>query len=113
MPIASRHTTPAMNVWSSNEATHVVAEIPGVDPKDVDVSLEDRTLTIRGVRKPEVLAEGETAIHREHTHGKFARTIELATPVAADKATAVHQNGVLRITLPRAKESLPRKIKVS
>ena len=77
--VSSRHTTPAMNVWSSNEATHVVAEIPGVDPKDVDVSLEDRTLTIRGVRKPEVLAEGETAIHREHTHGKFARTIELAT----------------------------------
>ena len=104
---------PAVNVWRSDEGVVVTAEMPGIDPNDLDISTMGSTLTIRGTRQPEELNQGETYHRRERGHGRFVRTIQLPYDVDADKVEAGHQKGVLRLTLPRAEADKPKKIAIS
>jgi len=86
---------PPLNVWNSPEDVVVQAELPGFAPDDVEISVEQNTLTLRGTRKPEELKEGETYHRRERWTGNFVRTLELPFEVAADKVEAEFGNGVL------------------
>jgi HSP20 family protein len=103
---------PAVNVWSNGNEAVVTTEIPGIDPKTVDISVVGKTLTLRGSRQPEALKEGESYHRQERWTGQFSRTIDLPFATDAGKVEAKFSKGVLTITLPRAEADKPRKISV-
>lgn len=103
---------PAVNVWSSDDDVVVTAEVPGVDPADINLSVVRDTLTLEGERKPLELKDGETFDRRERGYGRFSRSIRLPFEVENEKVSAEARDGVLRVTLPRKEETKPRKIEV-
>jgi len=103
---------PAANVWMGEDDVMVTAELPGVNPDDVNISVHGETLTITGKRAPETLKEGERFHRRERSHGEFTRTMDLPFRVDADKVAADFKAGILSIRLPRAEADKPRKITV-
>ncbi len=103
---------PAMNLWVSDEGTIVTAEVPGIKPEDIDISVVNDLLTISGERLPEQVEENVRYHRRERGCGKFARSIQLPFAVDANKVEASFENGVLTINLPRKEEEKPKKIKV-
>jgi HSP20 family protein len=105
-----RATYPLINVWSSAEGIVVDAELPGVDPKDVDISVLGDELTLRGkVNAPE-FCKGETYHRRERPIGEFARALQLPFRANAGAVKAHYKNGVLRLTVPRCEEEKPKRI---
>jgi HSP20 family protein len=104
--------TPPVNLWEDAEAFHVEAELPGVAPDRVEVSVTaDNELTVRGERRPEAAPEG--AWHRrECGSGRFERVLALPLPVDAGRVEARLEHGVLHVTLPKAEAVKPRKITV-
>lgn len=113
-PSRVRHAPsfPAMNVWTSDEGLVVTAEVPGVKPEDMDISVVGDTLTLTGARKPDELKEGARYHRQERGYGNFTRSFQLPFPVNVGKVDATFRDGVLNISLPRAEEDKPRKIKV-
>jgi HSP20 family protein len=103
---------PAMNVWTNEEGAIVTAELPGVDPEDIDISVRGDALTVSGCRQPVELEEGEDYHRRERGCGRFTRSFQLPFQVDASQVEATLENGVLRISLPRAEADKPRKIAV-
>ena len=104
---------PAINVWRGPDGIVVTAEIPGVALEDVDLTVHQNTLTIKGRREPEA-KEPEASFHRrERSFGPFTRTIALPYNVEADQVRASAQNGILTVRLPRPESDKPRKIKIS
>ncbi len=103
---------PAVNVWVTGEEAIVTTEIPGVDPKSIDISVAGKTLTIRGSRNPENLREGESYHRRERWLGQFTKTVEMPFSVEAGNVEAKFSKGVLWITAPRAEAEKPKKIAV-
>ena len=103
---------PPVNAWVGESDVIVTAELPGVDPGKVDVSVVGDTLTISGVREAEPLNEGENYHRQERSHGRFTRSLQLPFHVEAGKVDAKYEKGILRITMPRAEADKPRKISV-
>lgn len=103
---------PAVNVWVNGDGALLTAEMAGVNPGDVEISVVGKAVTLRGARNPEELKEGETYHRRERRHGKFSKTIELPFSIETDKVSARSSNGILNITLPRAEAEKPRKISI-
>ena len=103
---------PAINVWLSEEGAVVTAELPGIKPEDLDISVVGETLTLTGSRQPEELKEGENYHRRERRVGKFTRTFQLPFTVEANNVDAKFDKGILHIALPRAEAEKPRKISV-
>jgi HSP20 family protein len=103
---------PAMNVWTSEEGVVITAELPGVEPEEIDISVVGDTLTVTGSRRPPELKEGEKYHRRERGFGRFTRTFQLPCQVAADQVEALFERGVLHISLPRAEEDKPKKIAI-
>jgi HSP20 family protein len=102
---------PTINVWTNPEGAVVTAELPGVDPEDIDISVVGETLTLHGSRKLEEV--GDVKYHRqERGYGKFTRTFELPFNIEADKVEARLEKGILHIFLPRAEVDKPKKITV-
>ncbi len=102
-----------MNVWTNSDGAVVTAELPGINPDDLEISVQGDTLTLRGTRDPEQLCEGEAYHRRERGCGKFQRAFQLPFVVDAGKVEATYELGVLSITLPRAESDKPRKIQVA
>ena len=103
---------PAINAWTTEDEEVISAELPGVSPSDIELTIVNEVLTISGERKP-VEVDGEMRYHRrERAAGKFSRSIQLSFPVASDQVNAHYQNGTLTVTLPRAEDDKPRKIAV-
>lgn len=92
---------PNVEVSETDDEVKVEAELPGVEQKDVDVSLADGVLTIRGERK----AETNGSFYSERWAGKFQRSLEVGDDVDPDKASAVFKNGVLTVTVPKRPEA--------
>ncbi|MFP4029664.1 MAG: Hsp20/alpha crystallin family protein [Candidatus Brocadiia bacterium] len=103
---------PPVNVRSNEEKAVVTAELPGIDLEDLDISVENDTLTIQGSRESEELDEGERFRRHERGHGAFRRTIALPFGVEADAAEADYNEGVLRVEMPRSDASKPRQIEI-
>ena len=103
---------PAMNVWTNEDGAVVTAELPGVEPDNINIAVTGDTLTLKGSRTPEELKEGEQYHRRERGHGQFTRTFQLPFQVEAEKVEANFEKGVLSITLPRAEAEKPRKIAI-
>ena len=99
-----------IDAYATDEALVVKASLPGIDPDEVDVTLDGDNLTIRAELKPD---EEQDYVIRERASGAFARTLTLNVPVQADKITAEFKHGVLILTLPKAEAVKPRKISVA
>ncbi len=102
---------PAVNVWANQDGVMVTAEVPGISPDDIDISVVGDTLTLSGERRPD---DGEEVRYhrRERGYGRFTRALQLPYTVNVDGVEASFKNGVLNITLPRAEQDKPRKIAV-
>jgi HSP20 family protein len=103
---------PAMNVWMDQDGVVVTAELPGVAPDDIDISVVGDTLTLKGSRQPDELEEGGTYHRRERRYGTFTRAFQLPFQVDPNQVEATFGSGVLQISLPRAEEDKPKKIAV-
>lgn len=103
---------PPVNVWHSDDEIVVDAELPGVNPAQIEVKLEDDELSLSGERADETPKQGETFHRRERPYGKFMRKLTLPYRGQADKVTATYRNGILRIVVPRAEADKPRKIAI-
>ncbi|MBX9580998.1 MAG: Hsp20/alpha crystallin family protein [Gemmataceae bacterium] len=103
---------PLLNVWEDENALYVEADLPGIDPAKLDITVaEGNHLTVGGERAvPEVA--GAVWVRQERPAGKFARSVGLPALVDADKVEAKYENGVLRLTLPKHEAAKPRKIQV-
>jgi HSP20 family protein len=103
---------PAVDVFEDKTAVKIVAELPGVKPEDVKLSLENNVLTIRGEKKHE--AEEKTdRVHRfERSYGSFERAFVLPSTVDGEKISADYRNGVLTVSVPKAERARPREIPV-
>ncbi|MGH7671146.1 MAG: Hsp20/alpha crystallin family protein [Gemmatimonadaceae bacterium] len=105
---------PALDVTERKDAYLVILELPGVDPKDVDISFEQNVLTVRGT-KASTLAAGDNEMRvyaNERVSGMFERAIRLPEFVDGDNITAQSANGLLEITIPKAQVAQPRKIEI-
>jgi HSP20 family protein len=91
----------------------VKADLPEVDPKDLDIRVENNILTIRGERKFEKNVNQENYLRVERAYGSFARSFTLANTVNAEAIKADYQNGVLTLTIPKKEEAKPKQIKVT
>ncbi len=102
---------PALNLSESGDCLYVEAEVPGVRPEALDISVEGNTLVIRGERKADT-PEGVSYHRRERMNGRFSKSITLPYEVQVDKVEAEYKNGVLKLTLPKAEHAKPRSITV-
>jgi HSP20 family protein len=103
---------PATNLYDAGDAYVLTAELPGVSPEDIQISMQGTTVSLSGERKTEV-ADAKTNAHRlERRSGTFRRAFELPVEVDPDKAEAVHKNGVLMLRMPKTPAHQPRRIAV-
>jgi len=102
----------ALDVAEKEDAFVVKASVPGVPAEDVEVTLTDNVLTIKGEMKADKEINEENYHLRERRFGSFVRSVTLPTTVDADKIEAVNENGVLTLTLPKAEAVKPKKIEV-
>ena len=105
--------SPSMNVAETDSAVNVTIELPGLDEKDIDVSLTKDSLTIRGEKKEEKTENTKSYSLLERTYGSFNRTIPLPCEVDADKVKASFKRGVLTVTLPKSGQALKEARKIS
>ena len=108
----STHAYPALNLYREGEGFVLRAEVPGVDPKSLDVQVTGDTLTIRGERKLPELGEGASYHRRERESGEFSRSLTLPDRVNSAKVVASCNDGVLQILLPFAEEAKARKVSI-
>ncbi len=108
----SRSTFPAVNVWQNAEAVAVTAELPGVEPSDIDITVKDNVLTLSGERSAPDAADGATWHRRERSYGKFTRAIRLPFQADAEKVEARFAHGVLRVVIGRPDEDKPHRIEI-
>lgn len=104
---------PPINVWRGQDSVIVTAEVPGVRLDDMDLTVHQNTLTIKGRRVADA-SEPDVSFHRrERSYGAFARTIALPFNVEPDQVRASCENGILSVTLPRPETEKPKKIKIT
>lgn len=103
---------PACDVFEDREAVKIVAEIPGVRPEDVKLTLENNLLTIRGEKKQQAEERSERVHRYERSYGSFERSFALPSTVDPDKIQATYANGVLTVTVPKVERARPREISI-
>jgi len=104
---------PAVDIYETEQELVVKADLPDVDPKDLDIRVENNLLTIRGERKFEKKVNEENYLRVERSFGSFARSFTLANTVNTDAIKAEYQNGVLTLTIPKREEAKPKQVKVN
>jgi HSP20 family protein len=103
---------PPVDIFEEADAIRIVAEVPGVKPQDVKISLENNVLTMHGT-KQQVAEERTERVHRyERTYGTFERSFTLPATVDANNIKASYEHGVLTVTLPKVEKAKPRQIEV-
>ncbi len=108
----SAKLVPNIDILETDKAIEVSAEMPGLERKDVEISIEDDTLTIRGEKKIEEDQEDKNVEHRERSYGVFMRVLQLPPGVDPSNVEATMSNGVLKITIPKPAKPEPKKIEV-
>lgn len=102
---------PPVNVWTGDDKAVLTAELPGINLDELDITVKEDTVTIRGSRDGQAGEEREY-VRRERPTGNFARTFRLPFSVDADQVNAEYRRGVLELTLPRSERDKPKKIEV-
>ena len=103
---------PSVDLSETKDGFIVKAELPGLDGKDVDVSLSGNILTIKGERKKEEEKKDEHHHYVERSYGSFQRSFQLPVEVKSDKIEATFDKGILKITLPKAEEAKKKEIEI-
>src|SRR5215469_3070989 len=104
--------TPAVDVKEEAERFVIHADVPGVDPKDIDISMEDGVLSLSGERKSEARSEEQGWTRSERRSGRFLRRFTLPEGTDAENISAQGSHGVLEISIPKAVKAAPKKISV-
>ena len=100
-PALAGEWTPSLDLSETKDALVVKAEIPGIDPKEIEVSLQDQVLTIKGEKRQEKEEKDEHYFRMERSYGGFVRSIRLPVPVDGSKVSATFKNGLLTVKLPK------------
>lgn len=111
--LASRRVSfPLVNVYTGENEALVTAEVPGISPDDLEITVEDNTLTLSGTRSLSETPDGERLLRQERGNGRFSKSIQLPFRVDGDAVQAKLRHGVLELRLQRPAEDRPRKIQV-
>ncbi|MCB1936819.1 MAG: Hsp20/alpha crystallin family protein [Nitrosomonas sp.] len=110
---ATAEWAPAVDIKEENDKFVIHADIPGVKPEDIDISMENGVLTIRGEKKTEAETEKEGYKRVERTYGSFYRRFSLPDTADSDAISAVSKHGVLELTIPKKDVVKPKKISVT
>ncbi len=105
--------SPAVDIYETENEIVLKAELPEVNQKDIDIQIENSTLTIQGERKPDTTIKQESYHRIERAYGRFNRSFTLPNLVDQEKIKAEYKDGVLKIELPKREERKPKQIKVS
>jgi len=104
---------PAVDIYETEHELVLKADLPDIDPKDLDIRVENNILTIRGERKFDKNVNEENYLRVERSYGSFTRSFTLANTVNAEAIKAAYENGVLTLTIPKREEAKPKQIKVN
>src|SRR6202166_5319080 len=104
---------PAVDIFETEHELVVKADLPDVDPKNLDIQIQNNILTIRGERKFEKNVKEENYLRVERAYGSFSRIFSLANTVNSDAIKADYKNGVLTLSIPKREEAKPKQIKVN
>ncbi|MCU0935924.1 MAG: Hsp20/alpha crystallin family protein [Gammaproteobacteria bacterium] len=110
--VVTSHWMPAVDIREDADRFVLYADVPGVDPKDIEVTMENGVLTIRGERKLESEEEREGYKRTERSRGTFYRRFSLPDSADPERVSARGRNGVLEVTIPKHERVQPRKISV-
>ena len=111
--VVTSHWMPAVDIREEKDRFVLYADVPGVDPKDIEVTMENGVLTIRGERKLESEEEREGYKRTERARGTFYRRFSLPDSADPERVSARGKNGVLEVTIPKHERVQPRKITVA
>ena len=103
---------PAVNVWQNDQSLLLTAEVPGVNPEELDITVSGSSVTLSGRRSNQPAGDGQNFHRRERWTEPFSRTIELPVEVDTQTTEATYERGVLTLKLQRPKEQQPKKITV-
>ena len=104
---------PATDVYETENDVVLRSDLPGIDPKQIDIRVENNVLTIRGERSVDSEVQQENYHRVERLYGTFSRSFTLTSTVDADKIKANYKDGVLTITLPKAEAAKPKRIQIA
>jgi HSP20 family protein len=104
--------TPAIDVHDSRDNLVVRADLPGLKKDDIEVSIQDETLIIRGEKREESERKEKGVVRTERLYGSFHRAVTLPVAVDENRVKAQYKNGVLELTLPKKEEAKPKQIKI-
>jgi len=111
--LATSSFAPAVDVYEDEHSITLKIEVPGIDEKDIDVRVENNTLTVQGERKLEKEEKEENYRRIERQHGSFTRTFTLPNTVDTESVAANYEKGVLKVQLAKKAEAKPKQIKVN
>lgn len=97
---------PSVDVYETEKEITIQAELPGIDEKDIDISLNRNLLTISGKKESEEVEEGKSYYRRERSYGQFRRSMELPEGIDEDKIEARYDKGILKVVVPKTEESM-------
>ena len=104
--------TPALDVYDKKDKIVVKAELPGMDPKDIEITLHDNVLTMRGERKQEKEQKEENYHRVERSYGSFVRSFRLPADVESEKVDAAYKDGILTVKLKKSAKGAAKKIEI-
>ena len=110
--LSTRTWAPPVDIYETESDIVLKAELPGIDPKDVEVKVEDNTLYLKGERKFEKEVKNESYHRVERSYGSFARSFSLPNSISAEKVKAEFKDWLLTLILPKREEAKPRTIKI-
>ncbi len=110
--LISSSWAPAVDIYETENELVLAAEVPGVDEKDVEISVEDNTLSIRGERKFQKETKEENYHRIERSYGSFYRSFTLPNYIDQEKIHAEHESGILKVHMPKKPEVKPRKVRI-
>jgi HSP20 family protein len=110
--VSTRSWAPPVDIYETEDAIVLKAELPGIDPKDVEVRVEDNTLYLKGERNYEKEVNEQNYHRIERSYGSFARSFSLPNSISAEKVKAEYKDGLLTLTMPKREEAKPKTIKI-
>src|SRR6202165_4081673 len=111
--LTTTNFAPPVDIYEDEHTITLKLDVPGIEEKDIDVRIQDNTLTVHGERKIEKEEKEENYRRVERQYGSFTRTFNLPTTVDSEKVSANYDKGVLKISLPKKAEAKPKQIKVN
>ena len=103
---------PSIDLTETKDNLIVTVEVPGINPEDLDISMTENVLTIKGEMKEETAEEGENFHQAERRYGSFFRTLELPCRITTEEVQAEYRKGILTIVMPKCKQDRSREVKV-